>query len=65
MDAKIKSFSIKISRIIECAECGADATHEVSWGIFGFARANYCKKHALELLKKFEQIAVKEVKLRM
>jgi hypothetical protein len=33
--------------------------------MFGFTRGNYCKKHALELLKKFEQIAVKEVKIRM
>jgi hypothetical protein len=29
MDAKIKSCSINISRIMECAECGKDATHEV------------------------------------
>lgn len=64
MDAKIKSSSIRISRIIECAECGADATHEVAWGMFGFSRANYCKKHALELLKKYEKIAVKEVKIK-
>ena len=62
MDAKIKSFTMSVERIMECCECGANATHRVRWGLFGFSGANYCKKHALELIKKYELVAVKEKK---